>query len=48
MMDLKDFSTLLGATIGSIQLFYITRVDHYRDRYVPDIVAKVITILGLI
>ena len=48
MMDLKDFSTLLGAAISSIQLFFVTRVDHYRDRYVPDIVAKVITVLGLI
>lgn len=48
MMDLKDFSTVVGAVISSIQLFFVTRVDHYRDRYVPDIVAKVITVLGLI
>ena len=48
MMDLKDFSTVVGAVISSIQLFAVTRTDHYRSRSVPDIVAKVITILGLI
>ena len=48
MMNLKDFSTLLGALISSIQLFAVTRTDHYRERSVPDFVEKVITVLGLI
>ena len=48
MMDLKDFSTVVGAMISTIQLFAVTRIDHYRERYVPDIVEKIITILGLI
>ena len=48
MMDLKDFSTIVGAMISTIQLFAVTRIDHYRERYVPDIIEKIITILGLI
>ena len=48
MMDLKDFSTVVGAIISSIQLFSVTRTDHYRERFVPEIVDKVIFILGMV
>mgnify|MGYP000314250867 CR=1 FL=1 len=48
MMDLKDFSTVVGAMISSIQLFAVTRTDHYRERAVPELVEKVILVLGLI
>lgn len=48
MMDLKDFSTVVGAMISSIQLFTVTRTDHYRERAVPELVGKIILVLGLI
>ena len=48
MLDLKDFSTALGALISSLQLFFVTRTDHYRERSVSDEISRVITILGLI
>ena len=38
LMKLKDFSTCVGAIISSIQLFSLTRTNHYKERLVPDFV----------
>ena len=48
MMDLKDFSSVLGLLMSLIQLFFIVRTDHYRERSSPDMVEKGILVLGLI
>ena len=45
---LKDFSTLVGAAMSSIQLFTLTRSNHYKDPEVPDLVAKIVNILGIV
>ena len=47
-MRLKDFSTLIGAIMSSIQLFTLTRSNHYKDPNVPPIVEKIVNILGIV
>lgn len=48
MMDLKDFSSVLSLLMSLVQLFFIVRTDHYRDRSSPDLVKKIIMVLGLV
>ena len=47
-MDLKDFSSVLSLLMSLIQLFFITRTDHYLVRSSPDFIVQTIFVLGLI
>lgn len=45
---LKDFSTVVGAFMSAIQLFTLTRTNHYKIPQEPEIVVKVVNILGIV
>ena len=45
---LKDFSSVVGFIINSLQLFYAEKKYHYREPDTPDWVQDSIQILGLI
>ena len=45
---LKDFSSVVGFFINSLQLFYAEKKYHYREPDTPDWVQNAIQILGII
>ena len=46
--NLKDFSTYISIGISLTQLFFLKRINHYRDSSQPDEVNQLVQILGLI
>lgn len=48
MAQLKDFSNLVGLFISLAQLFFLQKVNNFREPYVPDYISLIIFILGLI
>lgn len=48
MAQLKDFSNGVGLLISLAQLFFLQRVNNYRDPYVPQYISLIIFVLGLV
>jgi hypothetical protein len=48
MASLKDFSSLVGLGISLAQLFFLQRINNYRDPYVPEYISLIIFVLGII
>jgi len=48
LLNLKDFSSVVSMIISTAQLFFLTRVDHYRDSYAPNELQLLMKILGVI
>jgi hypothetical protein len=48
MSQLKDFSNFVGLIISLAQLFFLQRVNNYRDPYVPEYISLIIFILGIV
>lgn len=48
MSQLKDFSNIVGLFISLSQLFFLQKVNNYREPYLPSYISLLIFILGLI
>ena len=46
--SLKDFSNVVGLFISLFQLFFLRRINNYREPYVTEFISLTILILGLI
>lgn len=48
MAQLKDFSNIVGLIISLSQLFFLRRINNYRDPYVPEQIKLMIFCLGIV
>ena len=48
LTKLKDFSSYVGMIISSLQLITLTRKNHYKDRFLPPIIQKIVGALGIV
>ena len=48
LSNLKDFSSYISVIISTSQLFFLSRVNHYRDSEQPEYIQKFVKYLGLV